>query len=82
MTGEQDRARERALAAIAEEARTREGWNMHLALVWWTARIFGAEEVGGEAVAEHARARLEARHWNQALVEPDLLLEAVAASRP
>ena len=70
------------MAAIAEEARTREGWNMHLALVWWAARIFGAESVGGGAVSEHARTNLEARHWRQALVEPDLLLEAVAASTP
>ncbi|MGH2594358.1 MAG: AAA family ATPase [Actinomycetota bacterium] len=80
MTGDPERARERALAAIGEEARTRDGWNMHLALVWWTARIFGADAVGGEAAAEHARAQLEARHWLQALAEPDLLIEAVAAS--
>ncbi|MEP6973143.1 MAG: AAA family ATPase [Actinomycetota bacterium] len=81
MSGDRDKARERALAAIAGEARTREGWNPHLAQVWWTARIFGAEAVGGEAVAEDARARLDAHQWRQALAEPDLLMEAVAASQ-
>jgi class 3 adenylate cyclase/tetratricopeptide (TPR) repeat protein len=74
-TGDPDAARERALEAIEAEARTRKGWNQHAAQVWWAARIFGAEAVGGEAVVEEARAVLEAHHWRQALIEPDLVKE-------
>jgi hypothetical protein len=74
-------ARERALAAIAVEERTRKGWNQHAAQVWWAARVFGADVVGGEAVAEESRAILEAHHWRQALIEPDLVIELVSAAR-
>src|SRR5262249_23142508 len=80
--GDRDAALERALASIQVEARTRSGWNPHMAQVWWSARIFGADAVGGEVVAEAARATLEAHHWRQALVEPELAIELVAATQP
>jgi hypothetical protein len=78
-TDDPDTARERALEAIAVEAKTREGWNQHAAQVWWAARIFGVDAVGGEAVAERARALLEAHHWRQALIEPDLVRELLGS---
>jgi hypothetical protein len=74
---ERDTALERALAAIAAEARTRSGWNAHAAQVWWASVLFGEDAVGGKAVAAEARARLEARHWRQALIEPELFAEVV-----
>jgi hypothetical protein len=37
------------------------------------ASIFGAEAVGGTDAVDEARATLERTHWEQALVEPDLL---------
>ena len=80
--GDRETALERALAAIEVEARSRSGWNAHLAQVWWTARIFGAETVGGETIVEGARAKLEAHHWRQALVEPELAIELVGTAQP
>jgi tetratricopeptide (TPR) repeat protein len=74
---ERDIALERALAAIAAEARTRTGWNAHAAQVWWTSVLFGEDAVGGETVTAEARARLEARHWRQALIEPELIAEVL-----
>lgn len=45
--------------------------------VWWTARLFGDEAAGGPDVVREARERLEAHHWNQALAEPEILLQGV-----
>jgi class 3 adenylate cyclase/tetratricopeptide (TPR) repeat protein len=73
--GDAEAARERALAAIAVESRTRRGWNVHAAQVWFAARLFGAEVVGGDEIAESARAQLEAHHWRQALIEPELVID-------
>jgi tetratricopeptide (TPR) repeat protein len=80
--GDRELARERALSAVANEARTRSGWNVHLAQVWWAGRIFGADAVGGETEMASARSILEAHHWHQALIEPELALELVGARRP
>jgi len=78
----QDRgtALERALAAVALESRTRKGWNPEAAQIWWTATIFGEDVVGGTAVVAEARDRLEAHHWSQALLEPELIVAAVPAA--
>ena len=80
VSGDAHAAREHALTAIANEERTRKGWNVHAGLVWFTARVFGADAVGGEDVAEVARNVLEAHHWRQALIEPELLIELLAAN--
>ncbi len=82
VTGETDVARQRALTAIANQEQTRKGWNVHAAFVWFAARLFGADVVGGEAVADQARNQLEAHHWRQALIEPELLLERAHAKEP
>ena len=74
-TGDMGAAREHALAAIALESGTREGWNVHAAQVWFAARLFGADIVGGDEIAEAARAQLEAHHWRQALAEPELVID-------
>ncbi|HEY7283365.1 MAG TPA: adenylate/guanylate cyclase domain-containing protein [Actinomycetota bacterium] len=44
---------------------------------WWVARLFGADEVGGEDVAEEARATLERAGWVQFVQEPELVLRAL-----
>ncbi len=75
VAGDADAAQERALATIAVESGTRRGWNVHAAQVWFAARLFGAEVVGGDEIAESARAQLEAHHWRQALIEPQLVID-------
>ena len=43
-------------------------------------QIFGEDAVGGAAVVADARDRLEAHHWSQALLEPELIVAAVPVS--
>jgi class 3 adenylate cyclase/tetratricopeptide (TPR) repeat protein len=72
---EQDRpsAEAKSLAALERERR-RPGWrNSVAAQVWWTARLFGDDLVGGHGEVEAARRTLEDHHWLQALREPDLV---------
>ena len=76
-TEDRDTALERALAAVALEGRSRKGWNAEAAQIWWTATVFGEDAVGGAAVVAEARDRLEAHHWSQALLEPELIVAAV-----
>jgi class 3 adenylate cyclase/tetratricopeptide (TPR) repeat protein len=76
-TEDRDTALERAVAAVALERRTRKGWNAEAAQIWWTATIFGEDVVGGAAVVAEARDRLEAHHWSQALLEPELIVAAL-----
>ena len=76
-TQDRDTALDCALAAVAIEGHTRKGWNAHAAQIWWTARLFGDDVVGGPDVVAEARDRLEAHHWGQALLEPELIAEAV-----
>jgi tetratricopeptide (TPR) repeat protein len=76
-THELESALDCAVAAVAIESRTRKGWNAHAAQIWWTARLFGDDVVGGPDVVAEARDRLEAHHWGQALLEPELIAEAV-----
>jgi tetratricopeptide (TPR) repeat protein len=80
-TGDAETARERSIAAVEAERRSGPAPNHLATLVWWTARLFGDDAVGGEAVAREARDRLERNHWRQALVEPELVLEAAPAGR-
>jgi class 3 adenylate cyclase/tetratricopeptide (TPR) repeat protein len=80
-TEDREIALEHALAAVALEARTHNGWNSHAAQIWWTASIFGDDVVGGPGVVAEARDRLETHHWAQALLEPELLAEAVPIPR-
>lgn len=80
-TEDRDTALERALAAAALEGQTRKGWNSHAAHVWWTAKLFGDDVVGGADVVAEAKDRLEAHHWRQALLEPELIVAAVHAPR-
>jgi tetratricopeptide (TPR) repeat protein len=79
-TGDRDTAFERALAAVALEGRTRKGWNAYAAQVWWTAKLFGEDVVGGAGVVAEAKDRLEAHHWRQALLEPELIVASVPIS--
>ena len=76
-TEDRDAALERALAAVALERRTRKGWNSEAAMIWWTATVFGEDAVGGAAVVAEAKDRLEAHHWSQALLEPELIVDAL-----
>jgi class 3 adenylate cyclase/tetratricopeptide (TPR) repeat protein len=70
--GDRDRALEHALELLG--LGRKEGSPNPLASdVWWVGKVFGAEVVGGEAVLEQARERLEAAHWYQALREPELV---------
>jgi class 3 adenylate cyclase/tetratricopeptide (TPR) repeat protein len=56
------------------------GWaNLVAARVWWVGRIFGPEAAGGEDAVEQARKTLEANHWVQGLLEPEFVLESIAA---
>ncbi len=80
-THERDSALDCAVAAVAIEGRTRKGWNAHAAQIWWTARLFGDHVAGGPEVVAEARDRLEAHHWGQALLEPELIAEAVPISQ-
>jgi class 3 adenylate cyclase/tetratricopeptide (TPR) repeat protein len=74
---ERDRptAQARSLSALERE-RSRPAWrNSVAAQVWWTARLFGEDLVGGPGEVESARRTLEDHHWRQALREPDLVRE-------
>jgi hypothetical protein len=74
-TEDRDTALERALAAVAMEGQRRKGWNSHAAQVWWTAQLFDDDVVGGVGVVTEAKDRLEAHHWGQALLEPELIVD-------
>ncbi|MGZ5301401.1 MAG: ATP-binding protein [Actinomycetota bacterium] len=80
-TRDRDSALEHALAAVALEGRTRNDWNSHAAQIWWTAKLFGDDVVGGTGVATEAKERLEAHHWRQALLEPQLIATALPVPR-
>ncbi len=80
-TEDRDAALEYALAAVALEGKTRKEWNSHAAQIWWTAQLFGDDVVGGADVVAEAKDRLEAHHWGQALLEPELIVAAVPVAR-
>jgi class 3 adenylate cyclase/tetratricopeptide (TPR) repeat protein len=67
-------ALEKSRASIDAEDGGKSDENVGAAQVWWTARLFGEEAVGGPDVVRTAKERLMAHHWEQALAEPDLLL--------
>ena len=66
-------ARSKARSAIEAEAGPGGVANMHAAQVWWSARLFGPDEAGGDEAEREARELLERHHWHQALREPDLV---------
>jgi hypothetical protein len=78
---DREMALEWALAAVSLEGRTRMGWNSHAAQIWWSAKLFGDDVVGGTGVVGDARDRLEAHHWGQAVLEPELIMDAVPVPR-
>jgi class 3 adenylate cyclase/tetratricopeptide (TPR) repeat protein len=71
-TGDVDTARAKAIEAL-EEARGSEAVNELASRLVWTGRLFGADAVGGQAALDAAEERLRAAHWDQFLVEPDLI---------
>jgi len=52
------------------------------AQVWWVARVFGPETVGGAEEAAEARALLQELQAEQLLREPDLAPSVEGGSRP
>jgi len=74
---EADVALERALALL-RDVRERGHEKDVAAQVWWVARVFGAEAVGGAEEMGSARALLESLHAEMLLREPDLAPGAVA----
>jgi len=78
--GDWERARSHG-TELLEIARAT-GWpNQLAARVWWVGRIFGAEAAGGDDAVEQARKTLEDHHWVQSFLEPEFLLESIAAER-
>jgi class 3 adenylate cyclase/tetratricopeptide (TPR) repeat protein len=69
--GDLDTAGARALDAVEAERGIRGVPNSLATQIWWTARLFGDEVVGGPEAVAAARELLEAHHWAQALSEPD-----------
>ena len=65
----------KSLGALEEESGPRGVPNARAGLVWWVGSLFGASEAGGPEAVEQARALLVARHWDQALTEPELALD-------
>ncbi len=59
----------RALEGVRKRGRSKE----ISAQVWMIASVFGPDAVGGPEAVEDARETLERTHWEQALVEPELL---------
>jgi tetratricopeptide (TPR) repeat protein len=77
LDGDRDEGLERAIELIDHERD--HGWQKDLAArLWWTARVFGDDAIGGQTEAEGARKILEGLHYQQALIDPELVLEAHA----
>ena len=73
--GDLQTARAKSIASIDSEFVNRGSTNGVAAQIWWTARLFGDEDAGGQEAVEKARARLESNGWRQALLEPDLVMD-------
>ena len=71
--GDGPTARSKGRSAIEAEAGPGGVANMHAAQVWWSARLFGPDEAGGDDAVRAAHDLLERHHWLQALREPDLV---------
>lgn len=71
--GNRDGALEHASRAL-DGVRARRRSKEIAAQVWLMAELFGPEAVGGADVADQARETLERTHWEQALIEPDLVV--------
>lgn len=73
--GDPDTALRRSLEALEVERSPHGVPNALAAQTWWTARLFGDDQVGGPQEAQGARRLLEANGWNQALAEPEMAAE-------
>ncbi|HXJ62939.1 MAG TPA: hypothetical protein VNN79_04215, partial [Actinomycetota bacterium] len=74
--GDVDAARERAVRML--EMQRADGLRNEIAsTTWWVARLFGADVVGGDDVAEDARSTLEKAGWVQFVHEPDRVRGAI-----
>jgi tetratricopeptide (TPR) repeat protein len=73
LEGDGPTARSKGRSAIEAEAGPGGVANMHAAQVWWSARLFGPDEAGGDDAVRAAHDLLERHHWLQALREPDLV---------
>jgi class 3 adenylate cyclase/tetratricopeptide (TPR) repeat protein len=70
--GDRDGALEhasRALTGVRERGRSKEV----AAQVWLVSSVFGPEAAGGPDAVDDARRTLERTHWEQAVLEPELL---------
>jgi class 3 adenylate cyclase/tetratricopeptide (TPR) repeat protein len=79
--GQRWEALERALEVLRAQ-RERGNPKDLAAQVWWVARVFGPETVGGAEEAAEARALLQELHAEQLLREPDLAPSVEGGSRP
>jgi class 3 adenylate cyclase/tetratricopeptide (TPR) repeat protein len=70
--GDRDGALEHACRAL-DGVRARGRSKEIAAQEWMVASVFGTEAVGGPEAVDAARAMLERTHWEQALMEPELL---------
>jgi class 3 adenylate cyclase/tetratricopeptide (TPR) repeat protein len=70
--GDRDGALEHACRAL-EGVRARGRSKEVAAQVWMIATVFGPDAVGGSDAVDEACDTLERTHWEQALLEPDLL---------
>jgi len=70
--GDREGALEKALELLRLE-REQESAKDVAARVWWIARVFGPDAVGGEEEMERARKLLEETHWQIALIGPDMV---------
>jgi class 3 adenylate cyclase/tetratricopeptide (TPR) repeat protein len=74
LDGDREEALERAVEMLDHERD--HGWQKDLAArEFWVARLFGEDVVGGADELANARKVLDDLHYEQALLEPDLVLE-------
>ncbi len=76
-SGDLDTARQKAVESL-DAARATEAVNELASRIAWTGALFGPDSVGGQKELDQARKRLREAHWDQYLVEPDLILAEAA----
>jgi tetratricopeptide (TPR) repeat protein len=80
LEGDRDAALDKAIELVDGERD--HGWQKDLASrIWWTARVLGEDTVGGADEVASARKILEELHYEQGLLEPELVVEASSTSR-
>ena len=76
--GDRETALERARRILDRELER--GWTKDAAgMVWWIARVFGADAAGGDEDVQRARKHLDSHHSVQMVREPDLFLERIGS---